>query len=120
MKNKFLSILLLLVIQIVIFNINTVSAQKLKPADVPADVVQALEEQYSYVKVTGWLKEGQSYIASIKDGATNGKVYLSAAGEWIRTLFNVPTNELPSSITDYVKVNFPDYLISVSALEEKE
>ena len=120
MKNKFLSILLLLVIQIVIFNINTVSAQKLKPADVPADVVQALEEQYSYVKVTGWLKEGQTYIASIKDGATNGKVYLSAAGEWIRTLFNVPTNELPSSITDYVKVNFPDYLISVSALEEKE
>ena len=120
MKNKILSVLLLLVIQIVYFNINTVSAQKLKPADVPADVVQTLEEQYSYVKVTGWQKEGDTYIASIKDGATAGKVYLSAAGKWIRTLFTVPTNELPSSITDYVKENFPDYLISVSALEEKE
>ena len=115
-----LDILLISVIQIVIFNTNTISAQKLKPADVPSDVVQTLEEQYSYVKVTGWMKEGQTYIASIKDGATNGKVYLSTAGEWIRTLFTVPTNELPSSITDYVKANYPDYLISMSALEEKE
>ena len=120
MKNKILLILLVSVIQIINFNINTVSAQKLKPADVPSDVVQTLEEQYSYVKVTGWMKEGQTDIASIKDGVTNGKVYLSSAGEWIRTLFTVPTNELPSSITDYVKANFPDYLISVSALEEKE
>lgn len=120
MKNKILLILLVSVIQIINFNTNTVSAQKLKPADVPSDVVQTLEEQYSYVKVTGWMKEGQTYIASIKDGVTNGKVYLSSAGEWIRTLFTVPTNELPSSITDYVKANFPDYLISVSALEEKE
>ena len=120
MKNKFLLILLLSVFQIVIFIPNTVSAQKLKPSEVPADVVQTLEEQYSYVKVTGWQKDGSNYIANIKDGATAGKVYLSAAGEWIRTLFTVPTSELPSSITDYVKDNFPDYLISVSALEEME
>jgi hypothetical protein len=97
-----------------------VSAQKLKPADVPADVTQTLDEQYSYVKVTGWMKEGNTYVASIKDGATNGKVYISAAGEWIRTLFTVPVNELPSSITDYVKANYPEFIISVSALEEQE
>ena len=120
MKNKILFVLLLSVIQTFILKTNTISAQKLKPAEVPAEVVQTLEEQYSYVKVTGWQKDGANYIANIKDGATAGKVYLSAAGEWIRTLFTVPTNELPSSITDYVKANYPDYLISVSALEEKE
>ena len=120
MKNKLLFALLLSVIQIVIISNNVVSAQKLKPADVPADVVQTLDEQYSYVKVTGWMKEGSTYIASIKDGATNGKVYLSDGGEWIRTLFTVPVNELPSSITDYVKDNYPDFVISVSCLEEKE
>ncbi|MBR4912276.1 MAG: PepSY-like domain-containing protein [Bacteroidales bacterium] len=120
MKNKILFILLLSVIQIVILKPNTISAQKLKPAEVPADVVQTLEEQYSYVKVTGWQKDGANYIANIKDGATAGKVYLSAAGEWIRTLFTVPTSELPSSITDYVKANYPDFVISVSCLEEKE
>ena len=120
MKNKILFILLFAIFQVVTFNNNLVSAQKLKPTDVPADVVQTLEEQYSYVKVTGWQKDGDNYIANIKDGATNGKVFLSAAGEWIRTLFTVPASELPSSITDYVKENFPDYLISVSALEEME
>ncbi|MBP5495931.1 MAG: PepSY-like domain-containing protein [Bacteroidales bacterium] len=120
MKNKILFVVLLSVFQIVILNNNLLSAQKLKPAEVPSDVVQTLEEQYSYVKVTGWMKEGNTYIASIKDGSTNGKVYLSSAGEWIRTLFTVPTNELPSSITDYVKENYPDFVIAVSALEEKE
>lgn len=120
MRNKILFGLLLSVFQIVIVSNNILSAQKLKPAEVPADVVQTLDEQYSYVKVTGWMKEGQTYIASIKDGATNGKVYISSAGEWIRTLFTVPVNELPSTITEYVKENFPEYLISVSALEEKE
>ena len=120
MKNKILFILLLFVIQTVILNTNTISAQKLKPTDVPADVVQTLEEQYSYVKVTGWLKEGGTYIANIKDGATAGKVFLSESGEWIRTLFTVPTSELPSSITDYVKTNYPDFNISMSCLEEKE
>jgi len=120
MKNTILVILLLSVVQIFTINFNPVAAQKLKPSEVPADVVQTLEEQYSYVKVTGWMKEGANYVASIKDGSTNGKVYLSGSGEWIRTLFTVPTNELPSSVTEYVKTNFPEYLISVSALEEKE
>lgn len=120
MRNKILFALLLFVTQIVTVNFNNVCAQKIKPADVPADVVQTLEEQYSYVKVTGWMKEGSTYVASIKDGATNGKVYLSNGGDWIRTLFTVPVNELPSSITDYVKANYPDFIISVSCLEEKE
>lgn len=120
MRNRLLIILLLSVFQVVVFNNNILSAQKLKPAEVPSAVVETLEEQYSYVKVTGWVKEGQTYVANIKDGSTNGKVYLSSAGEWIRTLFNVPVNELPSTITEYVKENFPEYLISVSALEEKE
>lgn len=120
MKNKILFILLLSVIQVVIFNSNAAFAQKLKSTDVPSDVVQTLDEQYSYVKVTGWVKEGNTYVASIKDGSTTGKVYISAAGEWINTLFTVPVNELPSAVTDYVKANYPDFVISVSALEEKE
>ncbi len=120
MRNTILTTLLLIAIQLVTWNNNFVGAQKLKPAEVPSDVVQTLEEQYSYAKVTGWMKDGNTYIASIKDGSTNGKVYLSSDGEWIRTLFAVPTGELPSTITDYVKANYPDYVISVSALEEQE
>lgn len=120
MKNKILFVLLLSVIQILTINLNAVFAQKLKTSDVPSDVVQTLDEQYSYVKVTGWMKEGSMYVANIKDGSTSGKVYINGSGEWIRTLFTVPVNELPSSITDYVKANYPEFIISVSCLEEQE
>ncbi len=120
MKNRLLFALLLSAIQIVTISQNNIFAQKIKPSDVPSDVVQTLDEQYSYVKVTSWMKEGNTYIANIKDGSTNGKVYLTSSGEWIRTLFMVPVGELPSSITDYVKANYPDFIIILSCLEEKE
>ena len=120
MKNKLLFALLLSAIQIVTISQNAIFAQKIKSSEVPSDVVQTLDEQYSYVKVTGWMKEGNTYIANIKDGSTTGKVYLTSSGEWIRTLFMVPVGELPSSITDYVKENYPDFIIVLSCLEEKE
>lgn len=120
MKNKLLFALLLSAIQIVTISQNAIFAQKIKSSEVPSDVVQTLDEQYSYVKVTGWMKEGNTYIANIKDGSTTGKVYLTSSGEWIRTFFMVPVGELPSSITDYVKENYPDFIIVLSCLEEKE
>lgn len=98
----------------------TLSAQKIKTADVPGDVTQTLEYQYPYVKVTGWQKEGSDYVASVKDEGSNGKVYISADGKWLFTRFTVPQGELPSAITDYVKANYPDFIISVSCLEEKD
>ena len=111
---------LLAIIQIVTFFSSPISAQKLKPADVPADVTQTLEFQYPYVKVTGWLKEGSNYVATVKDEGTNGKVYISNSGEWLYTHFNIPQNELPSSVMEYVRQNYPDFVVSESYLEEKE
>lgn len=107
-------------IQFVAFTNSSLFAQKLKTADVPADVVGTLEYQYPSAKVTGWLKDGSQYVASIKDDGSNGKVYIKDNGDWIRTLFTVPQGELPSAITEYVKKNYPEWIISVSALEEQE
>ena len=87
--------LLLFVLQVVIFSNNILSAQKLKPSEVPADVTQTLEFQYPYVKVTGWMKDGSNYVANIKDEGSAGKVYISSNGTWLRTTFNVPQTELP-------------------------
>ena len=108
------------VIQTVAFCATGLYAQKLKPTEVPDDVVQTLDMQYSYAKVMNWLKDGNQYIATIKDEGSTGKVYISAAGEWLRTTFAVPQNELPSAITAYVKENYPEFAISESCLEEKD
>jgi len=120
MKNFGRLLLLLFVLQIVILSNNILSAQKLKPSEVPADVTQTLEFQYPYVKVTGWVKDGSNYVANIKDEGSVGKVYISSNGTWLRTTFNVPQTELPTTIWDYVKTNYPDFIIAVSCLEEKE
>lgn len=113
-------LLLIIMVQVIAFFANPVSAQKLKPADVPADVTQTLEYQYPYVKVTGWAKDNGNYVASIKDEGANGKVYISESGQWLYTHFNVPQNELPSTIMEYVRTNYPDFIVSVSCLQEKE
>ena len=70
--------------------------------------------------MTGWLKEGSNYVATVKDEGTNGKVYISNSGEWLYTHFNIPQNELPSSVMEYVRQNYPDFVVSESYLEEKE
>ena len=113
-------LLLLTVIQVFAFCTMDLYAQKLKPADVPDDVVQTLDMQYSYAKVMSWVKEGNQYIATIKDEGSTGKVYISSDGEWLRTTFAVPQNELPSAITAYVKENYPEFAITESCLEEKD
>ncbi len=107
-------------IQIVNMAGNVVFAQKIKSSDVPDDVIQTLEFQYPYAKVLSWQKDGNDYVANIKDEGTAGTVTISAAGEWLHTRFQLPQKELPSTITEYVKKNYPDFIISVSALEEKE
>lgn len=111
---------LFIAIQMVAFVGTSLFAQKLKTSDVPADVVQTLEDQYPSAKVLGWQKDGNVYVANIKDDGSNGRVSITSDGEWVRTLFMVPQGELPSAITEYVKKNYPEWIISISALEEKE
>lgn len=108
------------VIQIVTISTQLLFAQKLKPTDVPAEVSQTLEFQYPSVKVLSWIKEEGHYLANIKDEGSTGKVYISSEGEWLRTTFAVPATELPATIVEYVKANYPDFIISEACLEEKE
>ncbi len=120
MRNKTIALSLLIVFQVFTIKNFQLSAQKIKSTDVPEDVMSTFDEQYSYMKVSGWQIENDNYVASVKDGSTNGKVYISKNGDWVRTIFYVPSRELPSSITDFVKNNYPDFIISVSCLEERE
>jgi len=110
----------ILIIQLVTLFYNPAAAQKLKPAEVPADVSQTLDFQYPNVKVTSWYLDGSTYIASIKDEDGVGKVSISKDGKWLNTRYDIPSDELPSAITEYVKKNYPEFIIDVSCLEEVE
>lgn len=111
-------------IALLLFTFQTVAvlstfAQKLKPSEVPENVTQAMDFQYPYVKVSAWQLENNIYIATFKDDGSTGKAHITADGKWLRTTYDVKRDELPSVITEYVKANFPEFIIDVSCLEEK-
>ncbi len=118
MKKLVQFVFALLAIQVVAIQVNY--AQKLKPADVPSEVSQAIDFQYPYVKVSAWQMEDGQYIATFKDEGSVGKAYVTPSGEWLRTTYDIKKDELPSVITEYVKANYPDFIISNSFLEEME
>lgn len=118
MKKIVKFIVVLFAIQIVA--IPFASAQKLKTSEVPSEVSQAIDFQYPYVKVIGWQMEGSSYVATFKDEGSVGKAYISKKGEWERTTYDIKKDEIPSSITEYVNKNYPDFIVSLACLEEKE
>lgn len=118
MKNFGKFAVILIAMQLIVLPVSF--AQKLKPADVPSEVSQAMDFQYPYVKVSAWQLDAGVYIATFKDEGSVGKAYISPGGEWIRTTYDIKKDELPSVITEYVKTNYPEFIISTSYLEEMD
>ena len=96
----------------------TLNAQKLKTDDVPGDVTQSFSSEYPSAKISSWALEGEQYVANFKDDGSNGKAYFTNDGTWIKTTYEIPTSEIPLSISKYVTENYPNYEISVCNLRE--
>ena len=96
----------------------TLNAQKLKTDDVPGDVTQSFSSEYPSAKISSWVLENNQYVANFKDDGSNGKAYFKNDGTWIQTTYDIPTSEIPLSISKYVTDNYPYYEISVCNLRE--
>ncbi|MEG2070499.1 MAG: PepSY-like domain-containing protein [Bacteroidales bacterium] len=118
MKNTMRLVALIAVLECFILISNPLFGQKLKSDDVPDDVIQTMEFEYPNVKVFAWNIEDNLYIANFKEESSVGKAYISKNGKWVKTTYNIPKNELPSAITDYVKNNYTNYAIDLSLLQE--
>lgn len=117
--NKFLRLFPALFFFIFILSANPLHGQKLKSENIPDDVIQTLDFEHGSVKVSQWTLEDNTYIATFKvDGATT-KCYIKPDGTFIRTIYLIPSNSLPSAITDYIKANYPLFIISVSETHEE-
>ncbi|MBQ7735005.1 MAG: PepSY-like domain-containing protein [Bacteroidales bacterium] len=96
----------------------SLNAQKLKTDDVPGDVTQSFTSEYPSAKLSSWALEGDQYVAIFKDDGSNGKAYFTNDGTWVKTTYDIPTSEIPLSISKYVTENYPNYEISVCNLRE--
>ena len=98
--------------------LSPLNAQKLKSDDVPGDVTQSFSSEYPSAKITSWMLAGDQYVANFKDDGSLGKAFFKNDGTWVKTTYDIPTSEIPLSISKYVTDNYPNYEISVCLLRE--
>ena len=115
--------ILLISLQITLFSLSTIYAQKsdtkLTEADIPDVVIQALDYEYPGVKVTAWTVENNQFVASFKEDGLKTTAYFSNQGEWVKTLAAISKKELPATITDYIAENYTDYIVANAYLQQK-
>lgn len=100
MKNIFLLLLL-------VSFIGTTQAQKCKATAVPVQVKDAFHKEYPTHKKCYWGKDSSNYQVSFFTGKAPVAVTYDATGNRIITEKQVPVEELPQGITEYVQKNYP-------------
>lgn len=91
------------------FSCSLLFAQTIKTKEVPKEVLTQFKEKNPDAKSVTWQKEKEEYIAFFKDEKSNAKSYFTASGEWLKTMFVVEKEDLPTSIINYVKKTYPKY-----------
>lgn len=84
-----------------------VLAQRLKSADVPAVVKEALQNKYPAASGVTWEKEKGNFEANWggKSGEDNSVTY-TPQGNFVEIVVAMPVSQLPAAITAYVKANY--------------
>jgi len=81
-------------------------AQKCKAKDVPPPVMDAFKKEYPAVKKVYWGKDGIHYHAGFFDGKVPGSVTFDIMGKRLITEMQMPVEDLPQPVRDYVEKNY--------------
>jgi hypothetical protein len=97
-------ILLVIIIGIIV---NTVQAQDLKTASVPAVVRAAFVKKYPNAVKVSWEKENGNYEANWggRSGEDNSVTY-TPSGIFVEIINVIPVNQLPAKVAPYIKQHY--------------
>ena len=88
------------------------TAQKIKEAEVPADVKSAFAKKYPGAKVEEWEKEGGDFEAEFDWNKTESSALFSANGSFKALEQEIKIAELPKAVTDYCTKNYAAYKLN--------
>ena len=88
--------------------------QKLNESQVPSAVKTAFEKKYPSVKAS-WDKEDANYEANFKQGGKAMSAVIDKTGTIVETETDIPVTELPKSVQDYMKKNYPGTKVEEAA-----
>ncbi|MEO8711819.1 MAG: PepSY-like domain-containing protein [Parafilimonas sp.] len=97
--------LFLLLLSVAVFI--DVEAQKCKAKDVPSSVMDAFHKDYPNEKKCYWGKDSINYEVAFFNGKAPISVTYDAAGKKLSTEAQMPVEDLPKNITEYVQKNYP-------------
>ena len=87
-------------------------AQKLKETDVPAAVKEGFKLAYPGIKAKEWEKEGDKYEAEFDLKKVETSATFTANGKLEETESEIVVTQLPKTVAEYVKKNYPGHKIT--------
>ena len=105
---------LILLMLPVIFTMQA-KAQKCKTKDVPVAVMDAFKNAYPDSKKTCWGKDSSNFQVAFHNGKAPVSVTYNATGKRIITEMQMPVEDMPQSIAEHIKKNYPGEIIIEAA-----
>ena len=94
---------------VIVLSINSVSAQKVKEAEVPKPILTAFQTQFKDAKLEAWDKEKNGeFEAEFTINNVKMSANFSADGELVGTEEEINSTALPKMATDYLAKNYID------------
>lgn len=91
------------------------NAQKIKHADVPANVKKGFAAKYPEAKVGKWEKEGEFYEAEFDLNKVESSAVFDINGGFKELEQEIKTSELPKTATEYCSKTFGEYKLEEAA-----
>jgi len=87
--------------------LSVANAQKVKEAEVPTPVKDALKKQYPTAKVEKWEKEGANYEVEFHVNKIETCAVYDSNGKFIESEVEIKESELPKGVAEYIAKNLP-------------
>lgn len=91
---------------VIVFSVNTVSAQKIKETEVPKEVVASFHKNFKDAKAKEWEKEETKFEAEFDWNKVETSATFSADGTLMETEHEIKVSELPAAVSEYVNKNY--------------
>ena len=92
----------ILTITLLTLGLGTISAQKIKEAQVPDSVKAAFSKQYPGIKGAKWEKDGVNFEAEFDLNKIETSVLISPNGIVLATELEINISELPKEAINYI------------------
>lgn len=96
---------------VILFATGAVMAQDLRPAEVPGNLKDAFNKEYSKATNVEWEKELDNYKVEFDLNRRDPEVWYNASGTVLKKEIEITEGELPQALRDAIKSRYAGYRV---------